>query len=294
MAVNSLTYGIIAGAPANGISVPHGVGTVWATALWDMYWNLVDAHGFDADLYTGVGGNNIAMQLVVDGLKMQPCLPSFLDARDAILAADVANNAGANECLIWSAFAKRGMGVSADDGDFGSLALTVTEAFDLPAQCLNTEPQVKITAPANLSIFEAGDSIAFTGTADDAEDGDIRGDLDWSSDIDGTIGSGGSFSTSLSTGFHTVTATVTDSGGLSDQARKSVIVEDPPGCVADLVIDDPTVMGTNTFAAVNSVTIGPDTTFDPGSNTTVEAGSRSSPSTARGPWTGWPPADRWV
>ena len=116
------------------LSIPHGVGTVWATAVWDMYWNLTNDQGFDADLYNGTGGNNVAIQLVVDGLKLQPCSPTFLDARDAILTADQANNGGANECLIWSAFAGRGMGFSADDGG-GSNSLSVTEAFDLPSQC---------------------------------------------------------------------------------------------------------------------------------------------------------------
>ncbi len=136
IAVNPLTYGDLTTAGlAGGLSIPHGVGTVWATALWDMYWKLVDAHGFDADLHTGTGGNNLAMQLVIDGLKLQPCSPTFLEARDAILLADANNNASANECLIWEAFAKRGMGASAADGG-SSTTLSVTEAFDLPAQCL--------------------------------------------------------------------------------------------------------------------------------------------------------------
>ena len=44
----------------------------------------------DANLYNGAGtgGNNIALQLVMQGMKLQPCPPGFLDARDAILGAD--------------------------------------------------------------------------------------------------------------------------------------------------------------------------------------------------------------
>ena len=137
MGVNPLTYGdlVTAGQP-DGLSIPHGVGTVWATAVWEMYWNLVDTHGFDADMYGGTGGNNLAIQLVVDGLKLQGCSPTFLTARDAILLADQQNNGGANECLIWEAFAKRGMGANADDGG-NSNTLNVTENFDLPAQCVD-------------------------------------------------------------------------------------------------------------------------------------------------------------
>ncbi|MCG8465311.1 MAG: M36 family metallopeptidase, partial [Xanthomonadales bacterium] len=134
--INSFTYGDIADAGRSGspLTIPHGVGTVWATALWDMYWNLVDRYGFEADLINGNGGNKLALQLVVDGLKMQPCLPSFLDARDAILLADEVNNGGANQCEIWQAFARRGMGISADDGG-GVGTLAVTEAFDQPSAC---------------------------------------------------------------------------------------------------------------------------------------------------------------
>ena len=132
---NGLTYSTITTAgQAGGVSIPHGVGTVFATAAWEVYWNLVSKHGFDPDLYAGTGGNNLWFQLIVDGLKMQPCNPTFLDARDAILAADVANNAGANQCEIWEGFAKRGMGVSAADGGNGN-SLAVTEAFDVPTSC---------------------------------------------------------------------------------------------------------------------------------------------------------------
>jgi hypothetical protein len=55
--------------------------------------------------------------------------------RDALLTADANANSGANECLIWEAFAKRGVGLNASDG--GSAAtLSVTEDFDVPVICL--------------------------------------------------------------------------------------------------------------------------------------------------------------
>ena len=127
LSVNEYTYGDL----PSGLSVPHGIGFVWCSILWEMYWKLVDFHGFDSDIYQGSGGNNIALQLVMDGLKLQPATPTYLEARDAILLADQVNNDGANSDLIWQAFAKRGMGFSASDsGDPNNL--TVTEAFDLP------------------------------------------------------------------------------------------------------------------------------------------------------------------
>jgi extracellular elastinolytic metalloproteinase len=72
----------------------------------------------------------MAMQLVVMGLKLQSCYPTFLDARDAILVADQSLYSGENHCEIWKGFAKRGLGVSAKKGG--------NEAFDLP-NSLNCE-----------------------------------------------------------------------------------------------------------------------------------------------------------
>jgi extracellular elastinolytic metalloproteinase len=101
-----------------------------------MYWNLVDAYGFESNFYDAESGagNTLALQLVMDGLKLQPCSPTFLDARDAILLADQNDNGGANQCLIWEAFAKRGMGVGADDGK-GHNDVNVKADFTVPAQC---------------------------------------------------------------------------------------------------------------------------------------------------------------
>ena len=56
------------------------------------------------------------MQLVIEGMKLQPANPTFLQARDAILQADVVLNGGANQDLIWDAFARRGFGDTARDG----------------------------------------------------------------------------------------------------------------------------------------------------------------------------------
>lgn len=125
---NPLTFGHLR---SGELSVPHGIGTVWCTALWEVYWNLVTAHGFDPDFYQGSGGNNIALQLIMDGLQLQPANPTYLDARDAIILVDAINNAGANRDLLWQAFAKRGMGFSAYDGGNPS-SLEVVESFDLP------------------------------------------------------------------------------------------------------------------------------------------------------------------
>jgi len=129
-AVNDYTY---QDTNAN-VSQPHGIGFVWATALWEMTWDLIDLYGFDADLVYGTGGNNIAFQLVMDGMKLQSCSPGFIDGRDAILEADELTHGGLHRCLIWEAFARRGVGFSATQGSAFNRA-DQSEAFDLPADC---------------------------------------------------------------------------------------------------------------------------------------------------------------
>ncbi|MDP5100373.1 MAG: M36 family metallopeptidase, partial [Nonlabens sp.] len=113
-------------------SRPHGVGSVWATMLWDLTWRFIDDYGFDPDVYNGTGGNNIVMQLVMDGLKLQPCSPGFVDGRDAILLADSISNNGVNRDRIWEVFAARGLGASALQGSSDD-RFDQTEAFDVPA-----------------------------------------------------------------------------------------------------------------------------------------------------------------
>ena len=109
----------------------HNAGEIWASALWDLTWLLVERYGFDPNFHTGNGGNNVAMDLIFTGMKLQPANPSFLEARDAILAADAALFGGANFDQIWEAFSRRGMGVSASDGGT-SLSDIVVEATDAP------------------------------------------------------------------------------------------------------------------------------------------------------------------
>ncbi len=98
----------------------YDIGTVWCAMLWEMTWDLIDTYGFDADLHNGTGGNNIAMALVIESLKLTPCSPGMLDARDALLQADQALYNGANECLIRKAFARRGLGDNASQGSVNS------------------------------------------------------------------------------------------------------------------------------------------------------------------------------
>jgi len=143
MSVNPHTYSDISSS-----AIPHGVGSIWCAMIWDLYWAMVDVYGFDEDIYKGTGGNNMAMQLVIDGMKMQTCNPDFIDGRDAILKADTALYDGANGCLIWETFARRGLGFSA--------TYATVNAFDVHPNCL--EPL------SPIADFEVNSQETCTGT----------------------------------------------------------------------------------------------------------------------------------
>ncbi|MCO5566016.1 hypothetical protein L7F22_019691 [Adiantum nelumboides] len=126
----------------------HTIGEVWSAMLYDVEEGLRSKLGWSPDLFPPNSnstqaeqdefwltaeevhaltdgkpraskrriprhGNTLAVQLVIDGMKLQPCRPKFFDARDAIIQADKHLTGGANECLIWERFAKRGLGTDA-------------------------------------------------------------------------------------------------------------------------------------------------------------------------------------
>jgi len=95
---------------------------------------------------------------------------------------------------------------------------------ELGAGLPGSAPVVTITAPLDGDTFASGATIAFAGTATDAEDGDLTASQAWTSSIDGSIGSGGSFSAVLSDGTHTITSSVTDSDGRPGSDAISITV----------------------------------------------------------------------
>ncbi|KAJ1660389.1 hypothetical protein IWQ61_000690 [Dispira simplex] len=110
----------------------HSIGTVWATMLFEVYWALVGEHGYTADFYSAseAHGNTLALQLVILGMKLQPCQPTFKNARDAIILADKLLTDSKNQCLLWGAFAKRGLGTDAN-----STKISFGNGFGVPNEC---------------------------------------------------------------------------------------------------------------------------------------------------------------
>ena len=163
-AVNNWTYSSVA-----GMSVPHGVGSVWAQGAWEVYWGLVNAHGFSTNLGNALGGagNQRMMLYVNEGLKNTICRPAFTDVRDGIVQAAINNYNGEDVCRVWRSFAAFGLGTDAVSGGPNSLA--PTDGFQVPGSC-QLNPQTIQAAPttSNVSgvVCPAGTRVAGGGCLD--------------------------------------------------------------------------------------------------------------------------------
>ncbi len=164
--VNDYTYATMIAQGGTGLSIPHGIGFVWATMLWEMTWDLIEAHGFDPDVYnaTGAAGNQISLSLVTTGLAEMACSPGFVDGRDGILAADLllypdaANpGRGLHHDIIWAAFARRGLGLNASQGSTASVNDGAAD-FSTPPVAQETRPDGSV-----VSLVVAG-ANPFRGT----------------------------------------------------------------------------------------------------------------------------------
>ncbi|MFY0526501.1 myxosortase-dependent M36 family metallopeptidase [Archangium gephyra] len=136
MAKNALTFRHITDGVALPTGVPmspggvnsqvHNSGEVWATMLWECYVALLRAHPFQE-------AQDRMKSYLVNGYKMTPVAPTFLEARDAVLAAAYANDPADGERL-WRAFAKRGAGVGAVAPDrYSTNHVGAVESFALGA-----------------------------------------------------------------------------------------------------------------------------------------------------------------
>jgi extracellular elastinolytic metalloproteinase len=155
MSVNPATFAYV---KRPDYSETHSVGFVWCSMLYELLQGFIDKYGMNDNIYEGANptasknppstakGNNIATRLVVEAMKLQPTSPTFVQERDAILKADTLLYNGQDACIIWAAFAKRGLGASAVSG---SNALgDEFEAFDVPLTCDPTQKRVRIKKSA--------------------------------------------------------------------------------------------------------------------------------------------------
>jgi extracellular elastinolytic metalloproteinase len=129
-------------------SEEHNVGEIWCAALLEVNRRI---------------GAALAVQLVVDALKLSPANPSFLDMRDAILRAlDAKLMAGqltgdqhvAARAGIWGAFARYGMGPNARTNG-ASLSGVVADFTVPPATAPGGPAPVRVEASPGLAIPDA-------------------------------------------------------------------------------------------------------------------------------------------
>ena len=106
----------------------HALGEIWMSMMFEVYWNFVDELGYTENLKEDVDsgkGNPTLLKLLVGALKIQPCNPTFIQARNALLEVD-RTNGGKHFCLLYKGFAKRGMGVDASNFE---------DNFSVPSSC---------------------------------------------------------------------------------------------------------------------------------------------------------------
>jgi hypothetical protein len=126
--------------------------------------------------------------------------------------------------VTWSSVPAGTYSLTAKATDNAGAARTSSAVSITVNSPVNNPPTVSTIAPANGASFNSGSAILFTGTASDPEDGDRTASLVWTSNLDGQIGTGGSFSKVLRIGTHTITAQTTDIGGNTSTRSITVTV----------------------------------------------------------------------
>jgi len=135
----------------------HAAGEVWSSALWEARCQMVARLGWAV-------GNRKILQLVTDGMKLDPNGPTFLQARDAIITAAANSTLGpeaaADAADVREGFRIRGMGFGASIQTATSPA-RVTESFDfMNARVINP---ITFTDPApggnNNTFADPGETI---------------------------------------------------------------------------------------------------------------------------------------
>ncbi len=90
----------------------HNAGEVWASMLWDAQVKLLRKSGVTTEAARTTMG-----RYLVASLKATPMLPTFIEARDALLAVVAASSPTVDFPLFLDAFAQRGLGVLASSSD---------------------------------------------------------------------------------------------------------------------------------------------------------------------------------
>ncbi|MBE7174644.1 MAG: M36 family metallopeptidase, partial [Williamsia sp.] len=101
--INPWTYDSLSNSSVMASAEVHNIGEPWCEMLWDMTWKLIGSNGINRNFFngSGAGGNSIALKLMIQGLKLQPCVVGYVTGRDAILKADTLLYGGQYSADIW-------------------------------------------------------------------------------------------------------------------------------------------------------------------------------------------------
>jgi Fungalysin metallopeptidase (M36)/FG-GAP-like repeat/FG-GAP repeat len=134
----------------NGAAEVHNIGEIWCMMLLEVRARMINRLGWAV-------GNQRAMQIVLDAMKLEVASPTLVQARDAIIAADNAGFAGADVDDIWAGFATRGLGFGASVTGTS----TVTESFLTPNLVLGTVT-FSDAGGNNNGFADPGETLALT------------------------------------------------------------------------------------------------------------------------------------
>ena len=145
----------------------HADGEIWSATNFDIRQLFLDRYPRStlpdaiacADGVKPVAtceGNRRWVQLMFDAYLLMPIAPTFLDARDAYLAADVIRFGGANQDLLWRGFARRG---------FGALATVMGNGDDQPVPSWESplENEATLTFEAEDEAGNPVDATVYVG-----------------------------------------------------------------------------------------------------------------------------------
>ena len=139
----------------------HNLGEIWSSMLWEVRNRMVTRLGWAA-------GTSRVLQVVTDGMKLAPIGPTFIQERDAIIAAaaalPLAPEASADVGDVREGFRVRGMGFSASiqNAGTGSNNTAVTEAFDVPNAIFTNPITVSDSTGDNDGFPEPGELLSVT------------------------------------------------------------------------------------------------------------------------------------
>ena len=222
--------------PGSGNEV-HNAGEVWAVAGVEVWAQFVNRLGHDA-------GTLRTLQVYTDGMKLSPLNPTFIQSRDAVIAAaaalPVAPEASADVANVREGFRLRGYGFSATDN-----GTTAVEAFDTPNVAVSSPFAVIDTPGNNNGVPEPGEnvllSIPVTNPSTGAAITNVVVNVNGGPNVNyGTIADGATVTMQIPFAISaaaacgstvTVTINVTSSAGAQTPVTRSFVLGTPNGII---------------------------------------------------------------